>query len=315
MARTCATSASGCVEPTPSLMFRPFGSTPIASTRAPSSRSTSGADLVGRAVRAVHRDAHAAAGRSPWAPSSCRPRRSGSSASRVRTALPSCSEGTVRNGWSSAASIASSVASSSFSPCGREELDAVVVVRIVRGGDHDAAIGAQRARQVRDGRRRHRAHQLHVDAGGDQPGFQRGLEHVVGDARVLADDHHRLAPFALAARCCSARGRRRCPGAARSRPRSRPRRPGRGCRRCRNTCARLKRRPRRRPPARGCFIISASRCGDAVAHFAAVADLVDRAVLDQEFASAGSLPAASRARSARSRAGRRSRSAPPVRRC
>src|SRR5690606_24977098 len=32
----------------------------------------------------------------------------------------------------------------------------------------------------------------------DQPGFQRGLEHVVRDPGVLADDHHRLAPGALA---------------------------------------------------------------------------------------------------------------------
>src|SRR5690606_8926628 len=76
----------------------------------------------------------------------------------------------------------------------------VVVVRVVRGGDHDAAVGAHRMGQVRDRRGGHRPHQLHVDAGGDQPGLQRGLEHVVGDARVLANDHHRLAPRALAAR-------------------------------------------------------------------------------------------------------------------
>src|SRR5690606_25109823 len=44
----------------------------------------------------------------------------------------------------------------------------------------------------------HRPHQLHVDAGGDQAGFQRRLEHVVGDAGVLADHHHRLAPLAVA---------------------------------------------------------------------------------------------------------------------
>ena len=45
---------------------------------------------------------------------------------------------------------------------------------------------------------RHRSHQLHVNAGGDQAGLERRLEHVVGDAGVLADDHQRLAPFAPA---------------------------------------------------------------------------------------------------------------------
>jgi len=43
-------------------------------------------------------------------------------ASRVRTALPSWSDGTVENGLSSAASIASSVASSSFSPSAEKNL-------------------------------------------------------------------------------------------------------------------------------------------------------------------------------------------------
>ena len=42
--------------------------------------------------------------------------------SRVRTARPSRSEATVRNGASSAASMASSVASSSFSPCAEKNL-------------------------------------------------------------------------------------------------------------------------------------------------------------------------------------------------
>src|SRR5690606_19848948 len=83
---------------------------------------------------------------------------------------------------------------------GREELDAVVVVRVVRGRDDDAAVGAHRVGQVRDRGRGHRPHQLHVDAGGHQPGLEGGLEHVVGDAGVLADDHHRLAPGALAPR-------------------------------------------------------------------------------------------------------------------
>ncbi|KAG0732036.1 hypothetical protein G6F23_014716 [Rhizopus arrhizus] len=55
---------------------------------------------------------------------------------------------------------------------GGEELDAVVVVRIVRSTDDDAGVHAQGTRQERDRRSRHRAEQLHVGAGGDQPGFQ-----------------------------------------------------------------------------------------------------------------------------------------------
>ncbi len=75
----------------------------------------------------------------------------------------------------------------------REELDAVVLVRIVRSADHDAGARAQAARQIRDGRRRHRAEQAHVRAGGDEARFERGFEHVAGHARVLADDDGRLA--------------------------------------------------------------------------------------------------------------------------
>ena len=80
---------------------------------------------------------------------------------------------------------------------GREELDAVVLVRIVRGADDDAGVGAQAARQERHRRRRHRAEQAHVGTGGDQARLQRRLEHVAGHARVLADQHRR--PFAAAA--------------------------------------------------------------------------------------------------------------------
>ncbi len=74
---------------------------------------------------------------------------------------------------------------------GGEELDAVVVVRIVRGADHDAGVGAERTGQERDRRGRHRPEQLHIGPGGDQPGLQRRFEHVAGNARVLADHHRR----------------------------------------------------------------------------------------------------------------------------
>ena len=79
--------------------------------------------------------------------------------------------------------------SGSFAPAVGEELDAVVVVRIVRRADHDARRQAQRARQVRDRRRGQRPGQIDVDAGGGEAGLQRGLEQVAGDPRVLADQH------------------------------------------------------------------------------------------------------------------------------
>ena len=47
-----------------------------------------------------------------------------------------------------------------------EQLDAVVVIGIVRGRDHHADIGAQRARQHGDRRRRDRPEQEHIHAGG-----------------------------------------------------------------------------------------------------------------------------------------------------
>ena len=70
-----------------------------------------------------------------------------------------------------------------------EQLDAVVVVRVVRGRDHDAEVGAHGAREHGDRRRRHRAGQQHVHADRGEAGDQRGLDHVAGEAGVLADQH------------------------------------------------------------------------------------------------------------------------------
>ena len=68
-----------------------------------------------------------------------------------------------------------------------EELDAVVVVGIVRGADDDAEVAVEALHQVGDAGRRQRPDQQHVDAGGDEAGLERGLEHVARQARVLAD--------------------------------------------------------------------------------------------------------------------------------
>ncbi len=68
-----------------------------------------------------------------------------------------------------------------------EELDAVVLKRVVRGGDHHARIGPQRAREEGDARGGQRPHEQHVDAHrADARGHGR-LEHVAREPRVLAD--------------------------------------------------------------------------------------------------------------------------------
>ena len=59
---------------------------------------------------------------------------------------------------------------------------------IVRGGDHDAEIGAQRARQHGDGRGRQRPDQHHIHAHRDETRGQRGLDHIARKPRILADD-------------------------------------------------------------------------------------------------------------------------------
>ena len=75
---------------------------------------------------------------------------------------------------------------------GRKQLDPVVVIRIVRRGDHRCRHIVGRADE-RQCRRWHHAGQRHRRAGGDEPGGERLLEHLTRLARV-ATDH----PFAAA---------------------------------------------------------------------------------------------------------------------
>ncbi len=74
-----------------------------------------------------------------------------------------------------------------FIAVGAEQLDAVVVERVVAGRDHDAEVGAHRAGQHRDGGRRHRPDldDVHADAG--EARGQRAFDHVARQPRVLAD--------------------------------------------------------------------------------------------------------------------------------
>src|SRR5690606_2786219 len=69
-----------------------------------------------------------------------------------------------------------------------EKLDAVVLVGIVRGADDNAGLGVECAGQVGDGGSGHRAEQRYIRARRNEAGLQRRLEHIAGNARVLADD-------------------------------------------------------------------------------------------------------------------------------
>src|SRR5580698_8519103 len=72
---------------------------------------------------------------------------------------------------------------------GIEELDAIVLVRVVGGADDHAKTAVQTLRHVGDARRRQRPNQHHIDTGRDKTRLQRRFKHVSGDARVLADEH------------------------------------------------------------------------------------------------------------------------------
>ena len=68
------------------------------------------------------------------------------------------------------------------------QLDAVVVIRIVAGRDHDAAVKIIHASDVSHGRGRGDVEQVSVCAGGRQACHQAVLEHIRAAAGVLADD-------------------------------------------------------------------------------------------------------------------------------
>ncbi len=73
-----------------------------------------------------------------------------------------------------------------------EQLDAIIRIVVVRGRDHDAQIGAHRPRHHGHARRRQGTEGTHVHAHAGQPRHQGRLDHVAGQAGVLAD-HHQMA--------------------------------------------------------------------------------------------------------------------------
>ena len=76
-----------------------------------------------------------------------------------------------------------------FAAVGVEQLDAVVLERIVGGRQHHPKVCAQAARQHGDRRGRQRADEGHVHPGADEAGGERGFQHVAREPGVLADHH------------------------------------------------------------------------------------------------------------------------------
>ncbi len=179
-------------------MLVPVGSCPIWMTSAqfPQRR---GGDLVGRAIGGI--DDHASPssvmsfGRCAW-----HIRCSAPAASSMRFARPILSEAatSISFGSSSIASILSSSSSDSFEAVRPEDLDAIVRIRIMRGRNHHAEIGAHRARQ--HGRRpasgSARTGNTSIPAA-RSPAVSACFDHVAGEAGILDDDD--AVPVAAAA--------------------------------------------------------------------------------------------------------------------
>ena len=67
-----------------------------------------------------------------------------------------------------------------------KKFDTVVVVRVVRGADHDARVAAHILGEKRDRRSRHRADLADVVAHGRESRDDGGLDHIAAFARVFA---------------------------------------------------------------------------------------------------------------------------------
>ena len=78
-----------------------------------------------------------------------------------------------------------------------EDLDAVVLVGVVAGGDDDAGVGLLLPGQIRHRRSGDGAHRLHIAAHGADARHQGGLQHIGGHTGILADEDHGTAALVL----------------------------------------------------------------------------------------------------------------------
>ncbi len=186
---TLATSAAVAVEPTSRLMLKPSGLVPMLDHLGAQFPERQRRDAVGGAVGGIDHDAQALERHV------ARQRALGEfdvAFGRAVDALGAAElvrrgEAVVEVGVDQRLDLALH-RSESLKPVRSEQLDAVVGVLVVRGGDHDAEIAAHRARQHGDARRRDRAGEEHVHADRQEARGQRVLDHVARKPRVLADD-------------------------------------------------------------------------------------------------------------------------------
>ncbi len=82
-----------------------------------------------------------------------------------------------------------------------EDLDAVVLIGIVAGGDDDARVRPLPDGQIGHGGGGNGAHRLHIAAHVADARHQGGLQHIGGDAGVLADHDDRPAARLLCQHC------------------------------------------------------------------------------------------------------------------
>ena len=80
----------------------------------------------------------------------------------------------------------------------REDLDAVILVGIVGSRNHHARICMVEHREIRHGRRGQYTKMHRIGAAGTETGDQRTLQHIRGNAGVLAQDNCRRTAFGAA---------------------------------------------------------------------------------------------------------------------
>ena len=105
------------------------------------------------------------------------------------------------------ASIRASSSSASFGPCAGEELDPVVAVGVVGGGDDRGEVEAEALDEDRRGRGRQHAAEQRVAAGRGDPGGQRRLQHRARLAGVADDQDLRALGLERGGRGAAQRGR------------------------------------------------------------------------------------------------------------
>ena len=190
------------VEPQPSLMLRPSGSTAIVSTSAPSRSKIAGA------ARWV---APLAQSRTTLRPGEVEregrlERAQVVLEAAVQLADPADRRGRIRLASEQRLDPRLGVVAE-LRPLPGEELDAVVAVGVVGGGDDRGEVEPQPLDQDRRRRSRQHAAQQRVAAGGGDPGRQRRLQHRPRLAGVAHDQHLRPLDLQRGGRSPPKRGR------------------------------------------------------------------------------------------------------------